>query len=185
MAYTPTNTRNTGDLINASIYNTELIGNIDHIMSMLANGTALSALSAGSVIGFQFAIVGKTANQSIPSGSATAVTFDTEVSDVHGWHDNATNNERITPDEAGLYLVVLSIQWASNPSQQFSPDGLFNGVRFSRLDAGINSATTQGGAFAVYMNGSTDYVSITATQNSGGALNLETSRTYLGVFKIG
>lgn len=51
-------------------------------------------------------VLQKSANQSM--GSAAALTWDVEVSDPAGMHDNSSNTSRISAVEAGLYLVAVT-----------------------------------------------------------------------------
>lgn len=44
----------------------------------------------------KYATVSMTANQALSAGVSTALIWDNEVADVGGWHDNATNNTRLT-----------------------------------------------------------------------------------------
>ena len=47
------------------------------------------------------AVMRKTANQSIPNATLTAVTWDLEDVDTDGGHSNVTNNSRYTAQTAG------------------------------------------------------------------------------------
>src|SRR3954467_11462650 len=48
-------------------------------------------------------MVQSVAQTAIASGTITACTFTTEDVDSNGFHDNVTNNSRITPNVAGWY----------------------------------------------------------------------------------
>jgi hypothetical protein len=62
--------------------------------------------NADHVVTAPCTIVTKAALQAISAATWTALQFDTEVKDDRGWHDNATNNSRITVDQTGDYLVT-------------------------------------------------------------------------------
>jgi hypothetical protein len=49
----------------------------------------------------------KSANQAVPYNVSTIISFDTEIADTDGFHDNATNNGRITipTGKGGKYLI--------------------------------------------------------------------------------
>lgn len=55
----------------------------------------------------KYAVVNKSANQTLPADTITVLTWDQEVADVGGFHDNAVNNSRLTVP-AGVSLVRLS-----------------------------------------------------------------------------
>lgn len=55
----------------------------------------------------QYALVNKTGSQSISASTTTVLTWDAEVADVGGWHDNVTNNSRLTVP-SGVTLVRVS-----------------------------------------------------------------------------
>ena len=57
--------------------------------------------------------VGKSADQTIANSSSTIVSWNQESFDVGDLHDNSTNNSRLTipADEAGVYMVGVSIPW--------------------------------------------------------------------------
>lgn len=56
---------------------------------------------------FEGALVMKTTSQSISAGVETALTWDSEVYDLNGYHDNVTNNSRLTVP-SGVSLVRVS-----------------------------------------------------------------------------
>jgi hypothetical protein len=54
----------------------------------------------------------QTANISIPTGVETAVPYNGEVYDTDGFHDNVTNNTRITiPAGVGYVQIVANVRW--------------------------------------------------------------------------
>ena len=115
-------------------------------------------------------------SQTIASGATVAVGLDSEIYDPNGFHDNATNNTRITPTEAGKYDVKAQIAWAVNGIGE-----RFCGIRLngSGVEGGL-TIPAAGGSIAnfmdasatVDMNGTTDYVELIATQTSTGDLNI-------------
>lgn len=54
----------------------------------------------------------KSATQSIADVTFTPVTFDGEAYDTAGFHDNSTNNSRITVPTASYYHLGGAIHWA-------------------------------------------------------------------------
>jgi hypothetical protein len=63
--------------------------------------------------GIKYALVGKTGNQSISAGVTTTLTFDAETADTDAWHDNVTNNSRLTVP-SGVTLVRVSANVKNN-----------------------------------------------------------------------
>lgn len=64
---------------------------------------------------FKGALINKSAGGSIPSGSWTSLTFDTEQYDTDAWHSTVTNTDRLTVP-SGVSKVRLCAQagWASS-----------------------------------------------------------------------
>lgn len=149
-----------------------------------ANNTVLTADSAAAT-GMKWAtpsstptFVGcslyKSSNQAAANGTSTAVTFEAELFDTNGFHDNSTNNTRITIPSgyAGKYIITGVIQWASSSSGNRVNDFKLNGSTFlgySYMDAnGYQScAVTMIQDLAVG-----DYVEMIGYQNSGGSLGM-------------
>ncbi len=78
------------------------------------NGTAWAcAADGGGASPFRGALVKKSANQSISSGTNVAVAFDAEEYDIGDWHDNSTNNSRLTVP-AGVSRVRISAQYTNS-----------------------------------------------------------------------
>jgi hypothetical protein len=123
-----------------------------------------------------YAIAYHNTTQSIASASATAVALNTEQADAAGFHDNATNNSRLTipAGKGGLYLVGGAIRFNTAAA----------GTR-RYLGLRANGTTTLGefeqpatasfptcfGAVVVFLS-ATEYVEMLAFQDSGGAVNL-------------
>lgn len=119
-------------------------------------------------------------------GTAGTLAF-TELADAEGWRDATTNPSRITPTRAGRYQVYIEVEWASNTTGLRVVQIARNGVVNNRVRDIVPSAASDsvGSAHLMTeytMNGTTDYITFTVLQNSGGALNV-TARAivrYLG-----
>jgi hypothetical protein len=117
----------------------------------------------------------KTANQSISNNALTKITFDSENYDSNAFHDNSTNNTRITIPVgfAGKYQFTFMSQWASNSTGFRSIVFYINngeGENIVRLD---NSQSVMVLGATLNLNLSEgDYVEMACYQNSGGALNI-------------
>lgn len=126
------------------------------------------------------ASVYRTTNQTLTTGTETAVAFTSEEWDTAGFHDNVTNNTRLTAPYTGRYLVIACLRWESNAT----------GVRylyFRRSGGGAAITDVKGADYrqaitipdliiitssAIFSLNAGDYVEVIAFQNSGGNLNL-------------
>jgi hypothetical protein len=111
-----------GDIIAATASDTVsrlAVGANDTVLtadSTTATGLKWAAAAGGSA--FSGASVGSSTDQTISSATYTALTWDTETFDVGGYHDNATNNSRITipSGKAGYYGIYAWCQVDGNTS---------------------------------------------------------------------
>lgn len=124
-------------------------------------------------------------NSTSTLGTAGALAY-TEVADAEGWRNPTTNPERITPNVSGRYLVMLEVDWASNTTGNRIIQLARNGAVVNRVRDLVLASTDSVGsaqlATEYTMNGTTDYITATVFQNSGGSLNV-TARVvvrYLG-----
>ncbi len=126
---------------------------------------------------FAGARVKRAGAQTFTTGVQTSLTFDTEVFDTDGFHDNAVNPTRLTVPAGmgGTYLIGGSISWVGNAT----------GIRalFVELNAGAllnicgviqepEAANAINQALAtLYQLVAGDFVELRALQSSGGNLN--------------
>lgn len=121
------------------------------------------------------------AAQSIGTGSATDITWGTEVADPDGWTSGGSATLTVPTGFDGLYVVSYSGSWAS-ASLGTSP-GVFifhnggniagaNGVTFGQ----VHSVNT------VLALAATDTLKVQAYQNSGGSVNITST---LRVVRLG
>lgn len=115
----------------------------------------------------------QSASQTIPNATNTKIQFNTETFDTNSNYD--TTNYRFTPTVAGYYQVNGNVQIQAS-SGSFMLLSLYkNGSPFGQLTYTANTAVanpTLSGSLLVYMNGSTDYIELYCTQNSGVGLTL-------------
>ena len=171
MAWTTPKTWSVSEVLTAANMNTYLRDNTDWI------GTS-----------HPHCRVYNSANISITtSGTAQAVTFDSERYDVANMHSTSSNTSRITVPTGGggVYIVGGALSWTANAT----------GVRQTRLQTNgttiyliAESATTTATsamplpvATAIAMVAG-DYVELIALQTSGGALNTLASSNYAPEF---
>jgi len=157
---------------------------------------AIAASKLSGVANTPAFLAHRSANQSISDATLTKVQFNTEVFDVGGCYDNATNY-RFTPNVAGKYMIFCAVELSLNDY------GIYNGSAEIKFN-GSTYATTQSvfgaGAFAANMmfkatiehiisfNGTTDYVEvfgyIERHTSTGNRFGVGTKATYFGGYKI-
>lgn len=115
---------------------------------------------------------------SIPDATTTVLAWDVEAFDSNGFHDNVTNNSRLTVPAGlgGTYLVTGQVSFAANATG----DRMLTINKNGALDAQVSARATaalhhrqQITAELVLAAG--DYVELTAYQTSGGALGTNAS----------
>ena len=139
---------------------------------------ATPASASATFVGCQLEKI--TSTQSISNATATAVTFNSEVFDTDGFHDNSTNNSRITipTGKAGKYLLTAQISFAANATGARIIKIYKNG---SILMLGNVLSAAPATDFTVINNTTlvnasvADYFEVFAEQSSGGSLNLNIS----------
>jgi hypothetical protein len=114
--------------------------------------------------------------QSILSGAYTTLTMNSEAFDVGGMHDNATNPDRVTLPEAGVYLLLGTAFFAANATGHRGAKLRRNGATDLAGSQVIidNAGGTAGAIVAIHALATftaTEYVQILGFQASGGALN--------------
>lgn len=137
------------------------------------------------------ASVYRTANQSTNSGANTAIQFTSEEWDTAGFHDNVTNNTRLTAPYSGNYSVWACVQFAAAGGNiryiYFGKNGLsttgnLKGLALQQVAlAGQVVALISSATFVNLSAG--DYIELFAFQDSGAALNV-TPQAYAPWFQI-
>lgn len=113
--------------------------------------------------------------QTLTTGSAAFINFDSETFDTDTMHDTVTNNTRLTATTAGKYLVIGQMEFAANATGErrlsIGKNGATNDVATVVHDAAASGETRIIVAGFVDLS-ATDYVQLEAWQNSGGNLNV-------------
>lgn len=120
-----------------------------------------------------------TTAQSIANDTDVAVGWNSNVRQYKVTHSTSTNNDRVTPAEPGLYLVIAKVQFAADAGAVgyrklwVEQNGSASAVEGSVTDSDIGT-TLHGMLFSgvFYFNGTTDYLRVMVRQTSGGALDL-------------
>jgi hypothetical protein len=173
-----------GDLITATAADTPAR------LAVGTNGQVLQADSTAAT-GLKWATVSTSptfvgcslqkATQSLTSGTITALTWNVETNDSNGFHDNVTNNSRVTipAGYAGRYLISTTLTYDQSSGA---------GARFIRLyknGAAVSTTSTGIAGGGVVITGTfsitytdildllvADYVEVYGEQSSGGALSV-------------
>ena len=148
-----------------------------------ANGTVLTADSAEAT-GMKWAtpasgstfvgcyIVG-TADQVISNNTTTVITFDAEVFDTNGFHDNTTNNQRVTipTGKSGKYLFTFFIYQSGGTTGYRIMKIYKNGSQFQEYNSTPYFSTSNdlGQQYSTVLDlVAGDYIHMGFLQNSGG-----------------
>jgi hypothetical protein len=134
-------------------------------------------LSAGS--SFIGALVGKTAHQSIATGTFTKITWDAESYDTSNIHDNAINNTRMTVPAGVTYVKVKTQLWWQGPASASGYKSIVirkNGSYFEGMGSTVWAATTIADHYTaettVVPVTAGDYFEVEVYQNTGVTLTL-------------
>jgi hypothetical protein len=108
-----------GDIVvgtGSGTYDNLPIGTTGQVLTADTTVSPYKVKWAAAGAGFVGCKLTKTAAQTISNNSATALTWDNEIFDTDGFHDNATNNTRITipTGKDGKYLVLIQNRWDTN-----------------------------------------------------------------------
>jgi len=107
-------------------------------------------------------------NQSVSSGVATKILFDTKVFDTN----NNFASSRFTPTVAGYYQVSAGVDGTNSVGSQSRFQLLFykNGSQYCHaVDFSGSNAYTISGSNLIYCNGSTDYIEVYGFLTATGA----------------
>ena len=185
----------TGDTIYSSSGSTPArlgIGTAGQVLTVNTGATAPEWKTPAGGASFVGASVYLTANQSIANATYTALAFGSENFDTDGFHDNSTNNTRMTipAGKAGKYLISGLVSWQSNSTAD-RRIGIYKNGSYIAFPARFNPSSTDDTAMSfsyVTSLAVADYIEILAFQSSGGSLNILTQGgvesnftiTYLG-----
>jgi hypothetical protein len=180
-----------GDLIYGTAADTVArlgIGTAGQVLKVNSGATAPEWGAAAGGSTFVGAYATKTAAQTLANNTATILTWNAERFDTDGFHDNSTNNSRMTipAGKGGKYLVVASAYWVTGSGYRelnvFKNGSLVN-YFYTVIDVtyGFQNISTIVDCVA------TDYLELRGFQDSGGNLNVNSgaensffSVTYLG-----
>lgn len=129
--------------------------------------------SAASFVGCS---VYNSSTQTFANNTETTINFDSEYFDTNGFHDNVTNNSRITipTGYGGKYLISAANRWVQNTNGARNMMLYVNNVSVMDLMNLPGNAATLSYCFrsVIYTLAAGDYIQIKATQSSGGNLDM-------------
>jgi hypothetical protein len=182
--FIPTNTNTGASTINVDGLGVKNIkqknGSSDPEASQIVSGEKVDLVYDGTDFRLSENAIGRarvylTLNQTIASGVYVPIPFEAEIFDVGGFHDNVTNNTRLTVPRSGVYAVSAQYRFEQNAT----------GTRESRIKLnGISDLTTKvhpnsGGTdpltemdYVLMELTAGDYVELYLRQNSGGNLDV-------------
>ena len=155
-----------------------------------ANGQAIVADSS-QPLGVKWATapaarVFHNAAQSIASSATGPLAFNSERFDTDTIHDNVTNNSRLTCKTAGVYVISACVDWTPNASGRRIVDIFLNAAttigRVETTSAAVVPLTQT--VTVVYSLAVNDFVEVSVTQLSGGALNVQSSPNFSPEFSM-
>jgi hypothetical protein len=170
-------TTTTGDIIYASAANTPArlgIGSTDQVLKVSGGIPAWGAAPSATptIFGTSVYISSDTA---VANDTGTYLAYPNETFDSGGYHDNATNNSRITipSGKGGYYLIGANITWDGNATGVrrlvFEKNRTTSLLYFAQ-NPGNSSIWSQAHSVVAYLNAA-DYVETRISQTSGGNLN--------------
>jgi hypothetical protein len=163
----------TGDTLYASGANTLArlaIGSTGQVLTV-ASGVPSWATPASGATFVGANITG--ANVSVTNATATTVAFNAETYDTSAFHDNATNNSRITipSGKAGYYMVTATGLWDANATGRRNLYVVKNGTIISNCEITASASAYPSPNYAMPLSLSVgDYLQIQMYQTSGGTL---------------
>jgi hypothetical protein len=145
-----------------------------------AEATGLKwALAGGSFPTHVGCLTYKTGNQSLSNANQTYISFDAEVYDTNGIHDNSTNNGRLTvPSGNGGYWFIYALgsydtsSGGGNRMNSFIVNRTSEFGTYAVLTPVSGAQRQEVLSFAVRNLSAGDYVELLAAQYSGSAINL-------------
>jgi hypothetical protein len=155
--------------------NTRLgIGTTGQVLTVSGGVPTWSTIATGPT--FTGVGVYKGTNQSISNNTSTAVSFASEYFDTNAFHDNSTNNSRLTipAGKAGKYQINYNVNWDANGTGSRQAIVYLNNATVISLVETDNAGASRGigiGGSLIYSLAEADYIQVLVFQNSGGALD--------------
>jgi hypothetical protein len=148
-----------------------------------AAAAAATPTLVGASVSFNSAFV----PQTIANNTATKLNFAYEFFDTDAFHDNSTNNTRLTvpSGKGGYYFIRCNAEFAANATGTRIMDFYKNNVIIARNQSPAGSLSMQ--LNYVLNLVATDYIEVVVTQSSGGNLDIyqSTDSAAFTMYQIG
>lgn len=145
------------------------LGSAKQVLSMNAAASALEFAGAS------YAVVYKSANQSINNAAQTIVSFDSEYKDTDGYHDTSTNNSRLTAQFTGAHLFFAVHAWdaaaGGTRNARFKVSGTT--TTYESRNAGSSAANNYDFLVGLLEINADTYVELEVFQNRTGGTALD------------
>jgi hypothetical protein len=129
----------------------------------------------------------QTSAQSCTNAAWVSVTMDVETLDSDAGHSTVTNTNRYTPTVPGTYLVMGTVAFAGSATTQRAARLTLNGtVIVGAAAAGACGSSWWCGTAMdlIPCNGTTDWVEVQASQDSGGTINTYTGTDFNSALRV-
>jgi hypothetical protein len=178
----------TGDTIYSSSGSTPArlgIGSTGQVLTVAAGIPSWATPSAGGSTFVGCQITNSNESVSIDNATDTKVAMNVESIDTDGFHDNSTNNTRITipAGKAGYYKITGSTFFSGNGSGQRQAMIYKNNAEVKRAFTPAYASNHGVYVSAVVNLAVGDYVEFVIRQTSGGALNCQWDSGLYGWFE--
>jgi hypothetical protein len=147
----------------------------------------LSALQTRERSAVSGARVYNSADITLTTGAAAALTFNSERYDDADYHSTSSNTSRLTIPQPGRYRVGASVVFASNATgyREIYLQASSGATRIAdMLIPAVSGNSTRLVVMTEWEFAASDYVEVYAFQNSGGNLNVTSASAYSPEFWI-
>lgn len=132
------------------------------------------------------ASVTNSSNQVLTTSVALNLAFNTESYDDAAYHDNVTNNSRLTIPATGRYMIFGQINFSAGSNSRYAAIIRLNGT----TDLGLTDATYGGGTPVIQVQSianltAGDYVELQAFTNAGTPGNANATGTIFQIQRMG
>ena len=139
-------------------------------------GTILTTATAGVPIGGPAFSAYQSSSQTISAATATKILFQTELFDTNS--NYSTSTSEFIPTVAGYYQVSTAVRIAGSTSRMLLAIRK-NNVKIKVLQDIGSSLYALGGSVLIYMNGTTDYLTVFIEYSAaGGGIENSAADTY-------
>ena len=163
--------------ISAVKYASSVCPRVGSSVYMVTDGSDLWIISQLAPVGSPSPTALRGTNQTLTTAVETAISFSSVVNDGWGSFNLAGNPTRLTAVLPGRYMVTGFVQFASNATGTREIAARVNGTTKYGVDTSLAASgapTHLSVTTPAFTMAATDYVELTAYQNSGGNLDIVT-----------